>query len=102
MAATDRGSEQASRANRLATRGVDAVASIDSMAATGNADPAGSQEYDIAVTVRPAGEPPYEAQTRQYIHPAATFAEGMDVTVKVDPDDSGELILWDRSSGGEL
>jgi hypothetical protein len=95
MGATDQQLGQGSRANRLATNGVEVSASIDSMAATGESDPTGSREYDFGLTVRPAGGPPYEATTRQYIHPAASFAEAMDVTVKVDPDDPGELILWD-------
>jgi hypothetical protein len=95
MGATD--ADNGSRANRLASSGVDAIASIETMAATGNSDPTGSREYDFALTVRPDGAPPYEASTRQYIHPAASFSEGMDVTVKVDPDDSGQLIVWDSA-----
>jgi hypothetical protein len=97
MGATDQGLDHASRANRLATSGIEAAASIDSMAETGNFDPTGSREYDFGLTVRPRGAPPYEASTRQYIHPSANFAEGMDVTVRVDPDDSGELILWEAA-----
>jgi hypothetical protein len=95
MGTTNPELDQGGRANRLATNGVEIQASIDSMAATGNSDPTGSREYDFGLTVRPHGGQPYEATTRQYIHPSASFAEAMEVTVKVDPDDRGELILWD-------
>lgn len=84
----------ANRANRLATSGIEAAARINSMLATGNADDGGSREFEVALTVRPAGKDAYAATTRQYIHPSASFGEGMDVMVKVDPDDSGELLLW--------
>ncbi len=89
----------ANRANRLASSGVDAAAHINSMLATGNADGGGSREYEVALTVRPPGKDAYAATTRQYIHPSASFGEGMDVTVKVDPEDSGELILWNVVRG---
>jgi hypothetical protein len=84
-----------SRANRLASNGVEAAARIESMTATGNADDGGSREFEVGLTVRPGGDDAYPATTRQFIHPSAKFGEGMDVTVKVDPDDAGELILWD-------
>jgi hypothetical protein len=84
-----------SRANRLASNGVEAAAHIVSMTATGEADDGGSREFEVGLTVRPGGEDAYTATTRQFIHPSANFGEGMDVTVKVDPDDAGELILWD-------
>ncbi len=85
----------AQRANRLARSGVDVPARIDSMVETGNFDADGSREYAVDVTVRPAKDDAYAATTNQFIHPAASFAEGMDVTVKVDPVDEGDLILWD-------
>ncbi len=89
------GSElDANRANRLATSGIEAAARINSMLATGNADDGGSREYEVGLTVRPTGADAYAATTRQYIHPSANFGEGMTVTVKVDPDDADELILW--------
>ena len=95
MEGVNQGGDPAGRANRLATSGVEATARIHSMTETGNADPTGSREFEVGVTVHPQDAPPYEATTTQYIHPSASFGEGMDVTVRVDPDDSGELILWD-------
>jgi hypothetical protein len=95
MGVNQNGTQQARRANRLATSGMDVAARIDSMTETGNADADGSREYEVGLTVHPSRAPSYEATTRQYIHPSASFAQGMDITVKVDPSDSGELILWD-------
>ena len=95
MEAAEQRPNNSKRANRLATRGLDAGARIDSMTATGNADATGSQEFEVDVTVHPEDAPAYEATIRQFIHPSASFGTGMDVTVKVDPEDSAELILWD-------
>ena len=87
---------QANKANKLAQQGVETPAHIDSMSATGNTDATNSVEYDIKLTVRPEGGPAYEATTRQYVHPASasTFVEGADVTVRVDPDDATQVLLW--------
>jgi hypothetical protein len=85
---------QANRANKLAKGGLETRARIDSMAETGSADATGSKEYEFALTISPNGGSSYPARTRQYIHPSASFSAGQDVTVKVDPDDSGEAILW--------
>ena len=86
--------QQANRANKLAKAGIETPARIESMTETGNADASGSREYEFALKVSPNGGPPYDATTRQYIHPASSVSSGQDVTVKVDPDDSGEVILW--------
>lgn len=85
---------RANRANRLAKRGIETPAHIDAVAETGNTDASGSREYEFALTVSPGGGESYAASTRQYIHPSASFAAGQDVTVKIDPDDPGEVILW--------
>ena len=86
--------QQANRANKLAKAGVATPARIETMTETGNADASGSREYEFALTISPNGGPPYGATTRQYIHPSAIFSSGQNVTVKVDPDDAGEVILW--------
>jgi hypothetical protein len=87
--------QQANRANKLAKAGIATPARIESMTETGNADASGSKEYEFALTISPnGGGASYEAKTWQYIHPSASFASGQDVTVKVDPDDAGEVILW--------
>jgi hypothetical protein len=87
--------QQANRANKLARRGIETPARIDSMVETGAADATGSKEYEFTLTVRPDGDgAAYTATTLQYIHPSVSFSSGQDVTVKVDPEDSGEVILW--------
>jgi hypothetical protein len=87
--------EQANRANKLARQGIETLAQIDAMTETGNADATGSKEYEFALTVRPDDDrPSYAATTLQYIHPSARLASGQEVTVKVDPDDSGEVLVW--------
>jgi hypothetical protein len=88
--------QQANLAQKLSTSGVDTKAHIDKMTATGNTDATQSIEYDVELTVSPAGGEPYQATTRQYVHPAAAnaFVEGADVTVKVDPDDAFAMMLF--------
>jgi hypothetical protein len=86
---------QANRANKLAKGGLETRARIDSMTETGSADATGSKEHEFALTISPnGGGSSYPATTRQYIHPSASFSAGQDVTVKVDPDDCCEAILW--------
>ena len=87
---------QANKANKLAQQGVEAKAHIDSMTATGNTDATNSVEYDFELTVTPEGGPAYQTTTRQYVHPASAqaFVEGADVTVRVDPDDAKQVLLW--------
>jgi hypothetical protein len=84
----------ANKAKRLMDHGVDAPAHVDSMAATGNTDTPGGTEYVITLTVNPAGGEPYQATTNQYIYPSAPFSEGQDVTVKVDPEDSTQVMIF--------
>jgi hypothetical protein len=91
---------QANKAQRLANQGVDTPAHIDVMTGTGNTDATNSVEYEVSLTVRPAGGAEYQATTRQYVHPSAatSFVEGADVTVRVDPDDSSQVLLWGPAS----
>ena len=84
----------ANKAKRLSDQGVDAPAHIDSMTATGKTDAPGGTEYIITLTVKPASGEPYQATTNQYIYPSAPFSEGQDVTVKVDPEDSSEVMIF--------
>jgi len=84
----------ANKAKRLMDHGVDTPAHIDSMTSTGNTDAPGGTEYVISLTVRPASGEPYQATTNQYIYPSAPFSEGQDVTVKVDPDDSTQVMIF--------
>jgi hypothetical protein len=84
----------ANKAKRLTDHGVDTPAHIDSMTATGNTDTPGGTEYMITLTVKPASGEPYQATTNQYIYPSNPFSEGQDVTVKVDPEDSSQVLIF--------
>jgi hypothetical protein len=87
--------QQANRANKLARQGIETPAQIDSMTETGNFDASGSKEYEFKLTVSPNGDDDaYTTTTLQYIHPSASFSDGQEVTVKVDPEDAAEVILW--------
>jgi hypothetical protein len=84
----------ANKAQRLTKSGVDTSAHIDSMSATGNTDTPGGTGYVITLTVKPASGESYQATTNQYIYPSAPFSEGQDVTVKVDPEDSTQVLIF--------
>ena len=87
----------ANKAKKLMNEGVDTPAHIDSKAATGNTDTPGGTEYVINLTVRPAGGDPYQATTNQYVYPRTPYSEGEDVTVKVDPADATELMIFGKA-----
>ena len=87
----------ANRAKKLMNEGVDTPAHIDSMTSTGNTDTPGGTEYDITVTVSPAGGEPYHVTFNQYIYPTAPFIEGEDVTLKVDPSDPDVVMIFGKA-----
>ena len=87
----------ANRAQKLMKVGVDTPAHIDSMTATGNTDTPGGTEYDITLTVSPAGAEPYTVAMNQYVYPSNPFGEGENVTVKVDPDDPNVVMIFDHA-----
>jgi hypothetical protein len=89
--------ELANRAKKLMGSGVDTPAHIDSMTATGNTDTPGGTEYNITLTVTPAGGSPYQVTTNQYVYPSNPFSEGENVTVKVDPADPNSLMIFDHA-----
>ncbi len=90
--------ELANRAKKLRDVGVDAPAHIDSMTSTGNTDTPGGTEYDIALTVSPAGGEPYQVTMNQYVYPKNPFTEGENVIVKVDPDDPNVAMIFDHAA----
>jgi hypothetical protein len=81
---------------RLMDHGVETPAHIDAMTPTGNTDTPGGAEHTITVTVTPAGGEPRPATFNQYIYPAAPFAVGEDVIVRVDPEDPNVMMLWGK------
>lgn len=84
----------ANRAQKLTKVGVDTPAHINSMTPTGNTDTPGGTEYDIALTISPAGGGPYDVSMNQYIYPSNPFGEGEDVIVKIDPDDRNVAMIF--------
>lgn len=89
--------ELANRAQKLTKDGVDTPAHIDSMASTGKTDTPGGTEHSITLTVSPAGGAPYQVTINQYIYPSNPFAEGDDVTVKVDPADQNSVMIFGKA-----
>jgi len=66
----------ANRAKKLMSEGVDTPGHIDSMTSTGKTDKPGGTEYEITLTVNPAGGDSYKVMTNQYIYPSAPFTVG--------------------------
>ena len=87
----------ANRAKKLMTDGVDTPATIDSMEPTGATDAPGGAENVITVTATAPGEGSRQITFNQYIYPAAPFAVGDSVTIKVDPDDPNVAMIFDRA-----
>jgi hypothetical protein len=94
IGATPEQIELANRAQKLTNAGVDTPAHIDSMMPTGNTDTPGGTEYDVTLTVSPAGGEAYQATINQYVYPSNPFTEGENVTVKVDPDDPQVMMIF--------
>ena len=81
---------------KLMNSGVETPAHIDSMTPTGATDTPGGAEHHITVTVTPLDGEPRPATFTQYIYPAAPFAAGEDVIVRVDPDNPDVMMLWGK------
>ena len=86
----------ANRAQKLMNSGVETPAHINSMTPTGNTDKPGGAEHVIELTVNPPAGTPYDVTMNQYVYPSAPFAEGEDVTVRVDPDDPQSVMIWGK------
>jgi hypothetical protein len=84
------------RYNKLAQSGIERKGRIISRAETGRADVGGSPEYEFKLEITPEGGEPYEATVLQFIHPQNVehFPEGKELTVKVDPEDPTNAVLW--------
>jgi hypothetical protein len=82
--------------NKLAQSGIERKGKILSRRETGRADVGGSPEYEFKVEVTPDGGEPYEATVLQFIHlqNVEHFPEGKELTVKVDPEDPQNAVLW--------
>ena len=87
----------ANRAKRLRSEGIDTPARIDLLEPTGHTDAPGGTEYNITLTVSPAGAGSYQVITNQYIYPSSPYEQGDDVTVKVAPSEPDVLMIWGRA-----
>ena len=86
----------ANRGKRLMDHGVDTPGYIDTMTPTGKTDTPGGSEHVITATVSPPGGGDYAVTFNQYIYPAAPFAAGEDVIIRVDPEDPESVMLWGK------
>lgn len=94
----DRGQmDLANRAKKLMSDGVDTPATIDAMEPTGATDTPGGAENVITVTAQPTGAEPRELTFNQYIYPAAPFAVGDSVILKIDPGDPSVAMIFDKA-----
>lgn len=84
-------------ANKLASSGVDCVATIKSAAPTGQKDPGGDQ-YAIEVSVEGNGDG-YDATVTQYLAPGqeSMYQPGSRFRAKADPDDRTRLLLYGQA-----
>jgi hypothetical protein len=92
IATQQAGLERAQHTTRLANSGIDTLAELKSVVF--------SQQptyllANIAWTVKPAGAPPYEAQSADAVRPelASSLVPGAPCTLKVDPSDPQSVML---------
>lgn len=78
--------------------GVDGRATVNSMHEHGT-QLGGGHDVEFELTVHPAGGDNYAVKTRQSIHTQTLegIAEGVDVIVKIDPDDPQSLLVWGKA-----
>ncbi len=86
----------AQKAQKLHAKGVEAPGTIHAIRPTGQTDMSGGQDTDFDVTITPAGGQPYQTTIRQAMLPAQMegLAEGKQVTVKYDPDDPSQALIY--------
>jgi hypothetical protein len=84
---------------KINASGVDATATVDSMAEVGS-QIGGGHQIDFELTVHPAGGEDYKVATSQSMHEQslAGVEQGSTVQVKVDPDDPQSLLVWGAAS----
>jgi hypothetical protein len=88
----------AQNVNNLAQVGVDTKAVLKSLEAQGGEKLGGGTEYVMQIEVHPEGGEPYPATiTQQLIQQSADHYKqniGGEITVKVDPQDPNNMVLW--------
>jgi hypothetical protein len=81
---------------KINASGVDATATVDSMAEVGS-QIGGGHQIEFGLTVHPAdGEGDYKVTTSQSMHEQTLkgVVKGATVQVKIDPDDPQSLLVW--------
>lgn len=93
--------EYASRIQRLSMGGVDATATVRSVAPTTIAALMGGEQVHVELTVQPPNGASYDASTDQLLAPGQSkqLATGDEIRVKVDPDDPQSVLLIVPGSG---
>jgi hypothetical protein len=88
--------EMSERYAKLAQSGIERKGKILASKETGRADVSGSAEYEFEVEITPDGGEPYKATILQFVHPQNVehFPVGKELTVKVDPEDPTNAVLW--------
>jgi len=88
--------KMAEKYNKLAQSGIERKGKILAGQGTGRTDVGGSLEYEFKVEITPDGGEPYEATIQQFVHPQNVehFPVGKELTVKVDPEDPTNAVLW--------
>lgn len=76
--------------------GVETPAILKALRPTGKTDVGGGKEHELTFDVKPPDGDSYAAITTQYMVDAqlSQLSEGMEVTVRVDPEDRESLMLW--------
>ncbi|MDX6650808.1 MAG: hypothetical protein QOJ97_2759 [Solirubrobacteraceae bacterium] len=86
----------AQKAQKLQAAGVEAPGQVLAIRGTGTTDMGGGQETDFDVTISPAGGQAYQTTVRQSMLPAQLegIAVGAAITVKYDPDDPSQALIY--------
>jgi hypothetical protein len=86
----------AQKTQKLGAQGVEAPGVILAIRLTGQTDMSGGQETDFDVTITPGGGQPYQTTIRQSMLPAQMegLSDGKDITVKYDPDDPSQALIY--------
>ncbi len=87
--------EYSQRAIKLYSEGLPCIATINSIALSGEMDAGGAKEYLIKVHVEDNGEP-YDAVLNQYLTDVAlpSYQPGTRFEAKADPSDRSSLLLY--------
>ena len=88
--------EYQQRAQKLHAAGVEAPGTVNAINHTGQTDVGGGQWIEFSVTISPSGGEPYQTTIGQSMLPAQLegIAEGAAITVKYDPDNPSQALIY--------